>query len=51
LELLRFQDRLSFLLRELIEEGVGGSSGLGCCIGDFGVVCNAGFDVAFEGCL
>jgi len=28
LEALRFHDRLSFLLSELIDEGVGGSSGL-----------------------
>lgn len=37
LELLRFHERLNFLLNELIDEGVGGSSGLGCCTGDFDI--------------
>lgn len=36
-ELLRFQDRLSFLLSELIDDGVGGSSGLGRGTGDLGL--------------
>lgn len=55
LELLRFHDRLNFLLRELIEEGVCGSSGLGSCTGDFGVDLVGALDmlslgIAFEGC-
>lgn len=33
---LRFQDKLSFRLSELIEDGVGGSSGLDSGPGDFG---------------
>ena len=51
MELLRFQDKLSFLLREDIEEGVGGSSGLDSCVGDFGGGFIVGFDVTFDGCL
>lgn len=55
LELLRFHDRLSFLLSELIEEGVCGSSGLGCCTGDFGVdlvktLDTVSLGIAVEGC-
>lgn len=34
-EALRFQDRLNLRLRELMDEGVGGSSGLERCGGDF----------------
>jgi hypothetical protein len=34
--LLRFHERLSFLLKELIEDGVGGSSGLERGMGDLG---------------
>ncbi len=35
LEALRFQDRLNFLLKELMDDGVGGSSGLESGGGDF----------------
>jgi len=34
-EALRFQDKLSFRLREVMDDGVGGSSGLGSGGGDF----------------
>jgi hypothetical protein len=43
LEALRFHDKLSFLLSELIDEGVGGSSGLESGGGDFGGLAAAGF--------
>lgn len=36
LEALRFQDMLNFLLNELMDDGVGGSSGVGAGPGDFG---------------
>jgi hypothetical protein len=35
LEALRFQDKLNFRLRELMDDGVGGSSGLESGGGDF----------------
>lgn len=50
-ELLRFQDRLSFLRKEVIDDGVAGSSGLDCCVGDFGVALIGGFDMDLDGCL
>jgi hypothetical protein len=43
LEALRFHDKLSFLLSELMEEGVGGSSGLESGGGDFAGFVLAGF--------
>jgi len=50
LELLRFHDRLSLRRRELIEDGVGGSSGLGNGGGDFPVdVDFAGFAIGGRG--
>jgi hypothetical protein len=51
LELLRFQDRLNFLRRVVIEEGVVGSSGLDSCVGDFGVALMVGFETDLDGCL
>lgn len=39
LDALRFQDKLSFRLSELMDEGVGGSSGLESGAGDFEVGC------------
>lgn len=53
LELLRFHDRLNFLLRELIDEGVWGSSGLDCCTGtgDFEIGLIEALDTVLEGCL
>lgn len=55
-ELLRFHDKLSLRLKELIEEGVWGSSGLGSCTGDLGLVLigaliTLSLDIVFDGCL
>jgi hypothetical protein len=48
LEALRFQDKLSFRLRELMDDGVGGSSGLESG-GDFVPVGSGAIDFGARG--
>jgi len=49
LEALRFQDKLSFRRRELIDDGVGGSSGLDSGGGDFVPVDFVAIDLGARG--